>query len=105
MPEIDPVDLAQELRGSDPPLVVDVREPEEWAIGHLAAAHLIPKGELAERVDELTKARELVLYCRSGKRSGEAARLLLDLGFSHVKSLRGGINAWSQQVDPTVPQY
>ncbi len=105
VPEIDPVALAQELRGSDPPFVVDVREPEEWAIGHLAAAHLIPKGELAERVDELTKARELVLYCRSGKRSGEAARLLLDLGFSHVKSLRGGINAWSQQVDPTVPQY
>ena len=85
--------------------MVDVREPEEWAIAHLPEAQLIPKGELPERVDEITHARGVVLYCRSGTRSAQAARLLLDLGFSNVKSLRGGINAWAQRVDPSLPQY
>ncbi len=105
VPVIEPEELARELASDDPPLVVDVREPEEWALGHLAAAHLIPKDELAERVDELTRAREVVLYCRSGNRSGQAARMLLDLGFANVKSLKGGINAWSERIDPTLPRY
>jgi adenylyltransferase/sulfurtransferase len=105
VPEIEPEALARALAGDDPPLVIDVREPEEWAIAHLAPAHLIPRGELPERVDELTHAREVVLYCRSGARSGQAARLLLDLGFSNVKSLKGGINAWAERVDPSIPRY
>ncbi len=104
-PEISPEELRTELDGADPPLVIDVREPEEWEIGHLAEAHLIPQEELPDRVDELTRARSIVLYCRSGARSGRATRLLLDLGFSHVRSLRGGINAWSDQVDPSIPKY
>jgi len=62
-------------------------------------------GELPERVDELTRASHLVLYCRSGQRSADATRLLLELGFSHVRNLRGGINAWAQRVDPSLPQY
>ena len=105
VPEIEPEELAQELAGDEPPFLVDVREPEEWAISHLARAHLIPRGELAERVDELTRARELVLYCRSGTRSEQATRMLLDLGFSNVKSLRGGINAWAERIDPNLPRY
>jgi sulfur-carrier protein adenylyltransferase/sulfurtransferase len=105
VPQIEPEELAKELASDDPPFVVDVREPEEWAIGHLAVAHLIPKDELADRVDELTRAREVVLYCRSGVRSGQSTRMLLDLGFSNVKSLKGGINAWSERVDPSLPQY
>ena len=105
IPEIEPEALARALASDDPPLVVDVREPEEWAIAHLTSARLIPRGELPERVDELTRAKELVLYCHSGNRSGQATRMLLDLGFSNVKSLRGGINAWSERIDPSLPRY
>ena len=105
VPEVEPEALRAEMDSAEPPFVVDVREPQEWAIAHLPGAHLIPKGELAERVDELTRASKLVLYCRTGKRSAEATRLLLDLGFSRVRNLHGGINAWAQRVDPSVPQY
>jgi sulfur-carrier protein adenylyltransferase/sulfurtransferase len=105
VPQVEPEELAAELKSAEPPFLVDVREPEEWEIAHLPDAHLIPKAELPERVDELTRARELVLYCRAGTRSADAARLLLDLGFSNVRSLRGGINAWAQKVDPSLPQY
>jgi len=105
VPRVEPEALHAELASSEPPLLVDVREPGEWAIAHLPGARLIPKGELAERVDELTRASKLVLYCRSGIRSAEATRFLLDLGFSNVRTLHGGINAWAQRVDPSIPQY
>lgn len=105
VPTIEPEALRSELDSSEPPFVVDVREPEEWAIAHLPEAHLIPKGELPDRVDELTRASKLVVYCKSGERSADATRLLLDLGFSQVRNLRGGINAWAERVDPSLPQY
>ena len=105
VPHVTPEELRAELDSTDPPFLVDVREPEEWAIAHLPGAHLIPKGEIADRVDELTRASKLVLYCRAGSRSADATRLLLDLGFSNVRSLSGGLNAWAQKVDPSVPQY
>ena len=105
VPEVEAEALAAELGSRRPPFLVDVREPEEWAIAHLPRAHLIPKGQLAERVDELTHAAKLVLYCRTGTHSAEATRLLLDLGFSNVRTLRGGIHAWAQNVDPTIPLY
>ncbi|HLM70304.1 MAG TPA: molybdopterin-synthase adenylyltransferase MoeB [Thermoplasmata archaeon] len=105
VPQIEPEALHVELESADPPFLVDVREPEEWEIAHLPGAHLIPKAELADRVDELTRAPKLVLYCRAGTRSADATRLLLDLGFSNVRSLRGGINAWAQKVDPSLAQY
>jgi sulfur-carrier protein adenylyltransferase/sulfurtransferase len=103
--QVSPEALHTELASEHPPLLVDVREPEEWAISKIPGAVLIPKGELPERVDELTRARAVVLYCRSGKRSADSARLLLDLGFRNVRSLQGGINAWSEKVDPTVVRY
>jgi len=105
VPQVEPEALHAELDSDEPPFLVDVREPGEWAITHLPGAHLIPKGELAEHVDELTRAAKLVVYCRSGVRSAEATRFLLDLGFSNVRTLHGGINAWAQRVDPSVPQY
>ena len=104
-PTISPEELRDELAGPEPPLLIDVREPEEWAIAHLTQARLVPKGQLAERVDELTSAREIVLYCRSGARSGQSARQLLELGFRNVKSLKGGLLAWSDRIDPSVPKY
>ena len=105
VPGVEPEALQTELRSTEPPLLVDVREPGEWAIAHLPGARLIPKGELAERMDELTRASKLVLYCRSGTRSAAATRFLLDLGFSNVRTLHGGINRWSERVDPSVPRY
>jgi sulfur-carrier protein adenylyltransferase/sulfurtransferase len=105
IPEISPEELRDALAGAEPPLLVDVREPEELAISHLNGALAIPKGELPERVDELTRAKSVVVFCRSGGRSADSVRLLLDLGFQNVRNLRGGINAWAQRVDPSLPTY
>ncbi len=105
VPTISPEELRAELAGPNPPWVIDVREPNEWAIAHLDGARLVPRGELADRVGELAAAPGLVLYCRSGNRSGAATRWLLDLGFRNVKSLAGGINAWADRIDPSLPKY
>jgi sulfur-carrier protein adenylyltransferase/sulfurtransferase len=105
LPEITPEELRDELAGADPPMLVDVREPNEWDIVHLPNAHLIPKGQLPDRLNELTAARRLVVYCRTGGRSSQATRLLLDLGFSNVRNLTGGITAWAKKVDPSLPTY
>jgi adenylyltransferase/sulfurtransferase len=105
VPSLTPEELRSELAGAEPPLLVDVREPEELEISRLVGALLIPKGELTERVDELTRARSIVVFCRSGVRSAEAVRILLDLGFQRVRNLDGGINAWAQRVDPKLPVY
>ncbi len=104
-PEITPTELAARLGSEDAPFLLDVREPEEWEIAHLPGAHLIPNLQLPERVTELTGAREVVVYCKSGERSGRATRLLLELGFANVRNLRGGIDAWTDQVDPSLPRY
>ncbi|MFY9716899.1 MAG: molybdopterin-synthase adenylyltransferase MoeB [Thermoplasmata archaeon] len=105
VPEILPRELAAALAADDPPLLVDVREPEELAISRIAGALPIPKGEIADHVDELTGARSIVLFCRAGSRSADATRTLLDLGFTNVRSLKGGINAWAEQVDPSLTVY
>jgi sulfur-carrier protein adenylyltransferase/sulfurtransferase len=105
LPEVTPEELKEELSGPDPPMLVDVREPNEWEIVRLEGAHLIPRGQLPDRLNELTAARRLVVYCRTGGRSSQATRLLLDLGFSNVRNLTGGITAWAQKVDPSLPTY
>ncbi len=105
IPEITAEALKAALAGEDPPLLVDVREPEEWEISRIEGALSIPKGELPERVSELARARSLVVFCRAGSRSADAVRTLLDLGFDRVQSLKGGINAWAEQVDPSQPVY
>lgn len=104
-PEISTADLVAELGSPDPPTLIDVREPGEWEIAHLAGAKLVPRGQLADRLSELTNARELVLYCKSGRRSGDATDFLLGLGFRNVRSLHGGIDAWARDVDPSMARY
>jgi len=105
VPEVTPEELRAALDSSEPPLLVDVREAPERSISNIAGSLPIPKGELPERVDELTRARSVVVYCRSGVRSADAARTLLGLGFANVRSLKGGINAWAERVDPSLPTY
>ncbi len=105
LPEVTPEELRAALASPDPPMLVDVREPEERAISNIAGSTGIPKAELPERVDELTRARSVVVYCRSGGRSADATRTLIGLGFTNVRSLKGGINAWAETVDPSLPTY
>jgi molybdopterin/thiamine biosynthesis adenylyltransferase/rhodanese-related sulfurtransferase len=103
--EITVKDLKRRLDEDGKDLVVlDVREPHEWYISHLDFARLMPKGDLPDHLNELDQTKEYVLHCKSGVRSLEAARLMKSAGF-RVKSLRGGINAWAREIDPTLPQY
>ncbi|MBI1797024.1 MAG: molybdopterin-synthase adenylyltransferase MoeB [Candidatus Eisenbacteria bacterium] len=97
--------LAQRLASDDPPALIDVREPHEWEIAHIAGATLIPLRTLPARVGELDLRRELVLHCHHGQRSMHALDILRRSGFTKLKSLRGGIDAWSTDVDPQVPRY
>ena len=90
-------------RGDDL-FVLDVREPHEYQICNLQG-HLIPLGELPRRVHELDSSREIVAYCRSGRRSAEAIDFLRKAGFRKIHNLKGGILAWSDEVDATVPKY
>jgi adenylyltransferase/sulfurtransferase len=87
------------------PVLVDVREPPEWEIGHLAGARLLPLGVLGRRMGELNRHDPIVTYCHHGVRSLHAAELLLAAGFTDVRSLRGGLDAWARTVDPAVPRY
>lgn len=105
VPTVTPEALQAELGRKEPPMLLDVREPGEWEIAHLPGATLIPLRQLPDRVTELTRARSVVVYCHSGNRSGRATRMLLDLGFTRVRNLEGGIDAWAETVDPSMPRY
>jgi adenylyltransferase/sulfurtransferase len=103
--EITPVEVNAWLRSDEPPFLLDVREPNEWEIGRLPGATRISVNELQGRMNELDTAREMVVYCRSGVRSGRAVDMLRAAGFRKVKNMTGGILRWSDEVDPSVPKY
>jgi adenylyltransferase/sulfurtransferase len=104
VPEISPRDLKKRLDRGDDLFILDVREPHEYQICHLNG-HLIPLGDLPRRVNELDTSREIVAHCRSGKRSADAVVFLRQAGFKKIWNLKGGILAWSDEVDPRVPKY
>ncbi len=104
VPEITPRELKSRLDRGDELFILDVREPHEFQICNLSG-HLIPLGELPRRVHELDSSREIIAHCRSGKRSAEAVDFLRKAGFRKVLNLKGGILAWSDEVDPSVPKY
>ncbi|WP_448591487.1 rhodanese-like domain-containing protein, partial [Thermoflexus hugenholtzii] len=85
-------------------VLLDVREPHEWEICRLEGAILIPLRELPAHLNRLDPTREYVVYCKTGARSAQAARIMQAAGL-RVRNLRGGINAWSREVDPNVPLY
>ena len=103
--EITPIEVAEWLERDDRPFLLDVREPNEWEIGHLPGATRISVNELQGRLSELDTAREMVVYCRSGVRSGRAVDMLRAAGFRKVKNMSGGILRWSDEVDPSIPKY
>jgi len=104
VPEIRPEELKTKLDAGDDIFILDVREPHEYQICNIGG-HLIPLGDLPARMNELDSSREIVAHCRSGVRSAKAVTLLRQAGFGKVKSLAGGILAWSDKVDPAVPKY
>jgi len=103
--EITPVELKKKMDAKDSFVLLDVREPHEVDICRIPGAKLIPLGQLQARVNELNTADDLVVHCKSGVRSGKAVDFLKTAGFRRVKNLKGGILAWSDQVDPSVPKY
>ncbi|HLK32575.1 MAG TPA: ThiF family adenylyltransferase, partial [Terriglobales bacterium] len=104
VPEIQPEELKARLDAGEDIFILDVREPHEYQICNLQG-YLIPLGELPKRASELDSSREIVAHCRSGVRSAKAVSFLQQAGFRKVKNLAGGILAWSDKVDPSVPKY
>ena len=103
--EIKPRALQERLNSGEEIVILDVRSPEEAEISRLAGSVLIPLGELPERVAELNSADQIVVHCRMGGRSAKAVEFLRTAGFRKVKNLVGGINAWADEVDTTLPKY
>ena len=103
--DIDPVQVKEMIDRREPFVLIDVREPHEWQICHIPGAKLIPLGELPKRVNELNTADEIVAHCKSGVRSAKAVDFLKQAGFKKVHNMKGGITAWADRVDPSVPKY
>ena len=102
--DITPKEVKERLDRGEKFQFIDVREPHEYQICNLGG-HLIPLGDLSKRASELDSSREIVAHCRSGKRSAEAVEFLQRAGFRKVLNLKGGILAWSDEVDSSVPKY
>jgi sulfur-carrier protein adenylyltransferase/sulfurtransferase len=103
--EITPRELAQRLARGDAPDIIDVREPYEWEIARIPGARLIPLGTLPQAVSSLDASRDIVVYCHHGIRSAHGVELLRAAGFTRVSNLAGGMERWSDEVDPSVPKY
>jgi molybdopterin/thiamine biosynthesis adenylyltransferase/rhodanese-related sulfurtransferase/molybdopterin converting factor small subunit len=103
--EITAHELRDEWRRNPDLLVIDVRDPHEYAIVHMDGARFIPLSELPHRLGELDGHREIVTHCHHGARSLKALEILKAAGFAKVRSLRGGIDAWAVNVDPSLPRY
>ncbi len=103
--DIDPTEVKAKIDRREPFVLIDVREPHEWQICHIPYAKLIPLGELPKRMNELNSADEIVAHCKSGVRSAKAIDILKQAGFKKLRNMKGGILAWSDKVDPSVPKY
>ena len=106
-PEIDCSVVQLKIEAGEDFLLLDCREEDEYQLVHLPQSQLIPMSEIQERVIELEphREREIVVYCHHGMRSLQVTLWLLQQGFADVKSLSGGIDQWSQQIDPSLRRY
>ena len=98
-------ELKQRLDAGEKPFVLDVRNPDEYAICSIEGSHLIPLGELPDRLGELDRDQEIIIHCKMGGRGGQALQLLREQGFDQCKNLTGGILAWAQRIDPSLTTY
>jgi len=104
-PEISVEELKRRRDADEALLLLDVREPQEYEIARIDGAVLIPLGELPERLGELAGASNIVVHCHSGMRSARAVQFLRQNGIGNAVNLEGGIDAWSERIDPAVPRY
>jgi adenylyltransferase/sulfurtransferase len=104
VPEITVEELKEKLDNGGGVSVLDVREPHEYEVANIGA-RLIPLGELPERLIELDREETFAVHCKTGGRSARAVKLLKEAGFQDVYNVKGGITAWSEEIDPGVPKY
>jgi adenylyltransferase/sulfurtransferase len=102
---ITPIELKSLMDRGEKFRLIDVRETDEWAVGRLPQAELIPLSEFQKRAGELAPDDNLIIYCHHGMRSARAQGYLKAQGYLNVLNLTGGIDAWSLQVDPSVKRY
>lgn len=102
---ISPTELKTRLDKGDKLILLDVREQWEYDLAKLTDSILVPLGTLPQSLAKLNREAEIIAICHHGMRSADATNFLLQQGFANVKNLVGGIDAWSVQVDGTVPRY
>ncbi|HYB52611.1 MAG TPA: rhodanese-like domain-containing protein [Thermoanaerobaculia bacterium] len=105
VPQLTVEELKQRRDQGDGPALLDVREPHEYALADLPDSIKVPLGTLPKSLDRIPKDRELVVYCRSGARSGNAVQFLRQVGYERAVNLEGGINAWAERIDPSMRKY
>jgi adenylyltransferase/sulfurtransferase len=106
MEEITATELKRRMDAGEDIQLIDVRQPDEYAFAKIDGAKLIPLGEVIKRMGELDEKRETVVHCKMGGRSARAIEALQAAGYKgDLKNLKGGITAWSNEVDPRVPKY
>ena len=105
VPELTASEVKKMMDEKKPFVLVDVREPHEFQICRIPGSVLIPLGEVPKRMNELNSADDIVVHCRSGMRSAQAVEFLMKAGFRKIHNLKGGVLAWSDEVDPTMPKY
>ncbi|SVC71250.1 uncharacterized protein METZ01_LOCUS324104 [marine metagenome] len=102
---IQPIALHQRLKNGDDICLIDVREEWEYSLSSIKGSNHIPLNELADRIQEIMFEEEIAVCCHHGERAFLGAQILIESGFKKVYHLTGGIDAWSQVVDPNVPRY
>jgi sulfur-carrier protein adenylyltransferase/sulfurtransferase len=105
VPEISAAQLHEMISRGEPVTLIDVREPFEFEIARIAHAKLIPLGSIPERVNEISREGQTVIFCKSGVRSASAIEFLRSKGFDNLLNLEGGIDSWREQIDPTLRKY
>jgi len=106
MQEVTATELKQRMDSGEDVQLIDVRQPDEHEFARIKGAKLIPLGDIVKRMDELDANREVILHCKAGGRSAQAIEMLKRSGFTgDLKNLKGGITAWSNEVDPKIPKY
>jgi adenylyltransferase/sulfurtransferase len=107
MSEITPAEFKKQWDAGRRPVLIDVRQPDEWEVCNLQefGAKLIPLGEIPQRFAEIPKDGDIVVQCRSGGRSAQAQKFLLAQGYTQVQNLSGGILRWSDEVDGSKAKY
>ena len=106
MQEITATELKNRMDAGDDIQLIDVRQPDEYNFAKIEGAKLIPLGDIIKRMDEIDPSRETVVHCKMGGRSAKAIEVLQKAGFKgDLKNMKGGITAWSNEVDSKIPKY